>query len=82
MIRMISTVVFILINQTNCSEYLSLHPVLLQSRHHVLHDLIESEWHVVRHKVHCLQGSVREESILSKQGINSWLKSFALHTDL
>ncbi len=76
--------VFSLINvyKAYWSEYLSLHPVLLQSRQHVLDDLIESEWHVGRDKVHCLQGSVREESILSKQSINGWLKSFALHTNL
>lgn len=79
---MMSTVVFSLINQTDCSEYLSLHLVLLHSWQHVLQDLIDSEWHVVSNKVHCLEGSVREESILSKQGINSWFKSFALHTDL
>lgn len=47
-----------------------------------MHDLLDFEWHVVRNKVHCLQSGVREESVLSKQGINSWLKAFALHTDL
>lgn len=63
-------------------EYLFLHPVRLQSRHHGLQDLLDSEWHVVRDKEHCLQNSVREESILSKKGINGWLKSFALHANL
>lgn len=63
-------------------EYLSLHSVSLQSRQHVLQDLIEFQWHVVRDKVHCLQGSVREKSIVSEQGFNGWLKSFALHTNL
>lgn len=63
-------------------EYLSLHSVSLQSRQHVLQDLIEFQWHVVRDKVHCLQSGVGEESILSKQGFNGWLKSFALHSNL
>lgn len=63
-------------------EYLSFHSVLLQSRNHIVEDLCDSRWHVIRDKVHSLQGSVREESILSKQCIYHWLKSFALHTNL
>lgn len=62
------------------------HPCLffvpIQSGYHVLKDLVDSEWHVFGDVVHCLQDSVREESVLSKQGFNSWLKSFALHADL
>lgn len=63
-----------------------MHPFLyfvpLQSGYHLLKDLVDSEWHVFSDIVHCLQDRVREESILSKQGFNSWLKSFALHANL
>lgn len=68
--------------RTNCSGYLCLHPISLQSRHHFLQELIDSEWHVFRDKVNSPQGSVGKESILSKEGFNGGLKSFSLHTNL
>ena len=62
--------------------YLSLSSVIPKSWEQVLHDLADLLGHFVRDKVHCLQHCVWEESVLSKQGLNSWLKSGALHADL
>lgn len=63
-------------------QYLSLIFFCSQRVNPFLQNLIDFVWHFVPKPVHCLGNRIREEAIASKESLNSWLKSFAVHTKL
>lgn len=63
-------------------SYLSLPPVVPESGHYLFEDLVDFLGHPIGDEEHSLKDGVWEESVLSKQGLNRWFKSFALHADL
>jgi len=67
---------------SNECQYLSLSFVCSQRVNPFLQNLIDFVWHLVPKPVHCLGNRIREEAIASKESLNSWLKSFAVHTKL